>query len=115
MPSSLAIAKKKFETDLQKLLYDAYYAAECTFLLGGDADPVIDQRINKDSDEAFKKKSDTFAKNAAPPLADAIYNYILEMKIDLTPEGTLIAPQAPSGALPVQGISSTMTGGIKVS
>lgn len=107
---TLAGAKPKLEEDLKKLLEDSFYEAEMTaFNSGGKADPRIIAMVNQEMNKASRKKAKKFAEEAYKPLAEAIYNFVLEIGIDLIPTGKLIAPQAPSGALPIQGTASTKT------
>lgn len=107
---TLAASKPKLEQDIKKLLEDACYEAEMTMINGGSkADPRIVAKIQKDMDAASRKKARKFAEKAYKPLAEAIYNFVKEIGINLTPKGTLIAPQAPAGALPITGTASTST------
>jgi hypothetical protein len=77
---------------------------------GADIDAGIAARIKNDIIEpANRKKAQKFAENAYKPLAQAIYDFVMEIGITLTPRGTLLAPQAPSGTLPVTGAASTTT------
>lgn len=112
---TLAASKPKLEQDLKKLLENASYEADMTMACDkGEADPRISAKLNKDMSEACRKKAKKFAEEAYKPLAQAIYDFVMEIGINLTPRGTLIAPQAPSGALPVQGVASTSTQDITV-
>jgi hypothetical protein len=108
---TLAGAKPKLEADLKKLLEDALYEAEMSMLNeGADIDLGIAARIKNDIImPANRKKAQKFAEQAYKPLAQAIYDFVSEIGITLTPKGTLIAPQAPSGALPITGAASTTT------
>lgn len=112
---TLAAAKPKLETDLKKLLEDSFYEAEMTaFNEGGDADPRIMVMVKQEMDKAAHKKAKKFADKAYKPLAEAIYKFVLEIGIDLIPTGKLIAPQAPSGSLPITGTASTATSDFKI-
>ena len=107
---TLAAAKPKLEADIKKLLEDSFYEAEMTaFNMGTDADPRIIAMVQQEMDKASRKKAQIFAARACMPLAKAIYEFVLEIGIDLIPTGMLMAPQAPSGTLPITGKASTMT------
>ena len=107
---TLAAAKPKLEEDIKKLLEDSFYEAEMTaFDMGCDADPRITAMVQQEMDKASRKKARKFAEEAYKPLAKAIYEFVLEIGIDLIPTGMLLAPQASSGTLPVTGKASTMT------
>lgn len=108
-------AKPKLEQDLKKLLEDASYEADMSMLQeNGDVDPRIAAKVKKDMDAACRKKAQKFAEKAYKPLAQAIYDFVKEIGINLVPKGTLIAPQAPAGALPVTGSASTSTQDITI-
>lgn len=107
---TLIASKPKLETDLKKLLEDASYEAEMTMLGDGkNVDSGVAARVKKDFDTSARKKAQKFAEMAYRPLAQAIYDFVMEIGITLIPKGTLIAPQAPAGALPITGSASTMT------
>ena len=113
---TLAGARPKLEKDIKKLLEDSFYEAEMTALdEGGDADPRIIAMVKQEMDKASRKKAQKFAEEAYKPLAKAIYEFVLEIGIDLIPTGKLMAPQAPSGTLPVTGTASTTTSDFKIS
>ncbi len=101
-------AKPKLETDLKKLLEDALYESEMTMVNGCD-EPRIAAKVKQVLDKAAREKAKKFAEKAYQPLAKAIYEFVKEIGITLTPKGTLIAPQAPAGALPITGTASTTT------
>ena len=108
-------AKPKLEQDLKKLLEDASYEADMAMLLeDGSVDSRIAAKIKSDMDKACRKKAQKFAEKAHKPLAQAIYDFVKEIGINLVPKGTLIAPQAPSGSLPVTGSASTSTQDITI-
>lgn len=112
---TLAGAKPELESNIKKLLEDAFYEAEMTALdSGGDADPRIMAMVKQEMDKASRKKAQKFANEAYKPLAEAIYKFVLEIGIDLIPTGKLMAPQAPSGTLPIVGSASTMTSDFKI-
>lgn len=107
---TLAASLPKFNADLFKSIQDAMYEAYMSSLDKGDnVDPAIAARIRADMEIAARKYALTFAKKLAPALADNIYKFVSEIGIILTPKGTLIAPQAPAGALPITGVASTTT------
>ena len=81
---------------------------------GDDVDPTISATITADMEIAARKYSMKFASVLAPRLADAIYKFVSEIGINLSPKGTLLAPQAMSGVLPVTGTASTSTKDIVV-
>lgn len=109
-------AKPEFETQLKKAFKQAAYDAFMTTLVDGkNVDPAINASIRKDMMSAAEKYSDTFSDTIYQPIADAIYKFVLEIGIQLTPKGTLIAPQAPSGSLPITGTASTATSDFIVS
>lgn len=112
---TLAASKPKLEQDLKKLLEDACYEAEMSMLMdNGEVDPRIAAKIKLDMDMACRKKAQKFAEKAHKPLAQAIYDFVIEIGINLVPKGTLIAPQAPAGSLPVTGSASTSTQDITI-
>ena len=105
---TLGASKPKLEQDIRKILEDAFYEAEMTTKDdGGEA--RITSMVNELLDKTSRKKAQTFADKAYQPLAQAIYDFVSEIGITLTPKGTLMAPQAISGILPVTGIASTTT------
>lgn len=114
MSLTLAGAKPKLQADIMQCAHDAIKEAYMTSISSGEADPVIATKIKADAQIASEKYATEFAKSLAPKLADAIYNFVKEISITLTPTGTLIAPQAPAGSLPVTGVSGTEIGDIKV-
>lgn len=102
---TLAGAKPKLEEDIKKLLEDSFYKAEMTALdEGGDADSRIIAMVKQEMDKASRKKAQEFANKAYKPLADAIYDFVKEIGIDLIPKGTLTSPTGPVG-----GSASTKT------
>lgn len=112
---TLAASKPKLEQDLKKLLENASYEAELTMILDNSSvDPRIASKIKSDMDKACRKKAQKFAEKAYRPLAQAIYDFVVEIGINLVPKGTLIAPQAITGALPITGSASTSTQDITI-
>lgn len=104
-----------FKNQLYNCLKDSMYETWMATLESGDnVDPSITATIQKDMDIAAKKYSEVFAARLAPPLSQAIYNFIMEIGINLTPKGSLMAPQATTGILPVTGSASTTTQDITV-
>ncbi len=107
---TLEKAKPKLEQDLKKLLEDASYEADMSMLIeNSSVDPRIAAKIKKDMDAACRKKAQKFAEKAYKPLAQAIYDFVLEIGITLTPKGTLMCPQSPAGMNPITGTASTTT------
>lgn len=112
---TLAASKPKLEQDLKKLLYDAFYEAEMSmFNDASSADSRIIASAKQSMTKASQDKANKFADKAYKPLAQAIYDFVMEIGINLVPAGTLIAPQAPTGALPITGSASTSTKDITV-
>ena len=112
---TLAASIPQFNADLNRCLNDAMYEAFMTSLgKGDDVDPTISATITADMEIAARKYSMKFASVLAPRLADAIYKFVSEIGINLSPKGTLLAPQAISGVLPVTGTASTSTKDIVV-
>lgn len=112
---TLAASKPKLEQDLKKLLEDASYEADMSILIeNGSVDPRIATKVKSDMDAACRKKAKKFAETAYKPLAQAIYDFVIEIGINLVPKGTLIAPQAPAGTLPITGSASTSTQDITI-
>lgn len=108
---TLISSKPKLEQDLKKILEDSMYEADMTSLLDGDGvEPSIAAKIRKDMDAACRKKAQKFAERAYGPLAQAIYDFVKEIGITLTPTGLLMAPQAVSGILPVTGTATNLQG-----
>lgn len=108
--NTLAASKPKLEQDLKRLLEDASYQADMSMLIEDKSvDSRIAAKVKADMDKACRKKAKKFAETAYRPLAQAIYDFVSEIGITLTPKGTLIAPQAPTGALPITGSASTTT------
>lgn len=111
---TLAASKPKLEQDLKKLLEDACYESEMTmFNENTDADPRIVATVRNTMDEAAHKKAKKFAEQAYQPLAQAIYDFVMEIGINLVPKGTLLAPPGIAGG-PVTGSASTSTQDITI-
>ncbi|MDE7346045.1 MAG: hypothetical protein K2N48_04790 [Muribaculaceae bacterium] len=111
---TLAASKPKLEQDLKQLLENAFYESEMTAFSAGKGDPRISAAVKKTMDAGARKKAQKFAEKAYKPLAQAIYDFVIEIGINLVPKGTLIAPQAPAGALPITGSASTSTQDITI-
>lgn len=106
---TLVGALPTFTSDLKKSLSEAARKAFLSTLSQGDVDPAIAATIKGDMEKSARVFGETFASSLAPELAKNIYNYIMEIGITLTPKGTLLAPQAPSGVLPITGSASTLS------
>lgn len=104
MPKTLKGALPLLQADLTKALTKASYEAFMTTMNGG-GDKTMGPVIEKQITQAGVTFANKFAQELAEPLSKAIYNFTKEMGIILTPSGSLIAPQAVSGALPVTGTS----------
>lgn len=111
---SLVAAKPILQQKIQECAYEAMYEAFMSTMLGGKADPAISLKIENDMKMAGQKYAQKFSEKIAPKLAQAIFNFVFDISISLTPAGSLLAPQAPTGVLPVQGVSSTEIGDITV-
>lgn len=105
---TLAAAKPKLEQDIKKILEDALYEAEMTTMSEGE-EPRISAMVKSLLEQTSKKKAQKFAEQVCTPMAEAIYKFVSEIGITLTPKGTLMAPQSSSGILPVSGTASTTT------
>lgn len=105
--------KPKLEQNLKMHLHDAAKAA----FLESKSGASSDQQATCDANtEQFAEKFATkFANEAAPKLAQDIFDFCMGIEIVLAPASQgLIAPQAPSGTLPVQGSASTSAGDFSV-
>lgn len=108
-------AKPKLEQDLKKLLEDACYEADMSMLIeNSSVDPRIASKVKSDMDAACRKKAQKFADTAHKPLAQAIYEFVKEIGINLVPKGTLLCPQSPAGVNPITGQASTSTQDITI-
>lgn len=105
---TLGASKPKLEQDIRQILEDAFYEAEMTTKDDG-GESRITAMVNDLLDKTSRKKAKTFADKAYQPLAQAIYDFVMEIGVTLTPKGTLMAPQATTGILPVTGTASTTT------
>ena len=111
---TLAASKPKLEQDIKKLLEDACYESEMTAFATGKGDPRIVAAVKKSMEQGARKKAQKFAEKAYQPLAQAIYDFVMEIGINLSPKGTLLCPQSPAGVNPVTGMASTSTQDITV-
>lgn len=103
MPKTLAGALPEFQKNLRDNIQKAAMDAFMSTVQSGGGDSQMNGAIEKQYSKASKKFADTFADSLAKPLAKTIMDFVLETGIIMTPTGTLIAPQAMSGALPVTG------------
>lgn len=100
----------QFTKDLTDCLSKAGKEAFLSTLSSGDdVDPAVATTIKADMELAATKFGMKLATTLAPDLSQAIYKFVSEIGITLTPKGTLLAPQAPSGVLPIMGTASTMS------
>lgn len=107
---TLAASLPTLQADLLNCLKKASYEAFKTTALSGDnVDPTISATISADMENAATQFSVKFASELSQPMAQAIYNFVSEIGIVLTPTGLLMAPQAPAGSLPIVGSASTTT------
>lgn len=111
---TLQAAKPILEQQLKAILMKAMLDAEMEGVSSGSADPAIAAKVQADMLQASTKKAQKFADSAAAQLANAIYSFVSEIGIILAPKGTLQAPQAPAGTLPIVGVASTTTQDITV-
>ena len=111
---TLAASKPKLEQDLKTLLEDSFYESEMTAFSTGKGDPRISAAVKKTMDEGARKKAQKFAEKAYKPLAQAIYDFVMEIGINLVPKGTLLCPQSPAGVQMVTGQASTSTQDITI-
>lgn len=94
----LISAKPTLQTDIQKLMYDAAREAYLTSQETGDADPIISKRMKQDQEKAADRFAKAFSNSCCQPLADAIYKFVKEIGITLTPSGALISTSIMSPA-----------------
>lgn len=107
-------AKPKLEQDLKKLLEDASYDADMSMIIeDASVDSRIMAKVKSVMDEACRKKAKKFAETAYKPLAQAIYDFVKEIGINLVPKGTLLSPPGITGG-PVTGTASTTTQDITI-
>lgn len=80
MGIGLSAAKSKLEIDVEKALTDAFYASYIF-----------------DPGEVGKEKASRFAKKAAKPITEAIYNFITQAQITGTINGIVngVSPVGP--------------------
>lgn len=98
----LISAKPTLQTDIQKLMYDAAREAYLTSQETGDADPIISKRMKQDQEKAADRFAKAFSNSCCQPLADAIYKFVKEIGIIMTPSGALISTSIMSPS-PVAG------------
>lgn len=100
----LSTAKPKLETDIQKSVKDAFKAAYLTQFINSGSGP-IDSYMQKQFEEASEEFANTASKLIMKPLAQAIYDFVMEIGITTLPGSTLIssAPGSPvTGLVPPQ-------------
>ena len=94
MAKTLAASKPILEQDL----YKAFYDAKMTLY---NADPSMNS-CNNEAHDAIKKAADKFAKTLSKDMAQAIYDFVMEISIQATVTGTVIAPSGPcTGVIPI--------------
>lgn len=106
MPKTLIVAKSQLSLDLKKVLREAAYEAQITCKSDG-ADKEIRSALHRRIDEAAMKFAEKFADTAHKPMAEAIYNFVKEIGIVVTPMGTLISatPGSPvTGTVPMNNV-----------
>lgn len=99
MPITLIGAKPKLEIDLKRILQKAAEEAFKTANKGDGSDMQIESYVDNAIKDAAKKFSEKFAEEAYKEMANAIYEFVREIGITMTPsKGTLVA-----GIVPVTG------------
>lgn len=114
MSKTLTASIPTLQKDIFDCAKEAMYEAFMTTINSDGADPRIAAAVKKNADIAAQKYASKFAEKISPKMARAIYDFVKEISITLIPAGSLIAPQAPTGSLPVTGTSSTEIGDITV-
>lgn len=100
----LISAKPQLESDLKQALYDsAYQALLVTFSQSSENEAVINDFAKTEIDQSAKDFAKKFSDLASKPVAEAIYNFVLEIGIMASPKGTLMAPPGTTGG-PVTGV-----------
>lgn len=98
MPITLERAKPKLESDLRRILQKAAEEAFKTANKGDGSDMQIESYVDNAIKDAAKKFSEKFAEEAHKEMANAIYEFVREIGITMTPKSTLVA-----GVVPVTG------------
>ena len=93
MGKTLAASKPILEQDLYNAFYDAYMTQY-------HADPSLNS-CNNDAKSAIEKSADKFSKSLSKDMAQAIYDFVMEIGIQANASGVVIAPSGPcTGVIP---------------
>ena len=93
MGKTLAASKPILEQDLYNAFYDAYMTQY-------NADPSMNS-CNSDAKSAIEKSADKFSKSLSKDMAQAIYDFVMEISIQANASGVVIAPSGPcTGVIP---------------
>ena len=105
MGKTLGVAKTELEQKLKKAFFDAGYSAYMTQYQPN----AIPEAQKYDEDDSLKKLQEKLAtdyanelsESLAKDMAEAIYNFVKEIGIQITIPPTVIAPSGPcTGAIP---------------
>ena len=93
---TLVGAKPILEQELYQAFYDAYMTQH-------DPNEVSEAgKYDSDKESAMQDMADAFSKSLSKDMAQAIYNFVMEIGIQVTDVSTVIAPSGPcSGAIPM--------------
>lgn len=91
----LKTAKPILESQLKTILYNAAYEAMTSQMEIGEADPMMKEKYDANFREASVKFAQTFSETACKPMAQAIYDFVMQIGITMSPHGTLISPHGP--------------------
>ena len=91
----LKTAKPILESQLKTILYNAAYEAMISQMEAGEADPMMKEKYDMNFRTAAMKFAQAFSETACKPMAQAIYNFVMQMGITMTPQGTLMSPHGP--------------------
>lgn len=103
MPKTLIVAKSELALDLKKILRKAAYEAQITCKRDG-ADKDIQSTLHQKIDEAAMEFAEKFAEVSHKDLSEAIYHFVKEIGVVITPAGSLISatPGSPvTGVIPM--------------
>jgi len=90
----LKSALPKLQGDIEKILIDSLYEAQMSVFKANGSEPVIDTYCNTTLQESAMSYAKKAAEKASQPLAEAIYNFVMEIGILAVPK-SLTAPNGP--------------------
>ena len=76
----LKSALPKLQSDIEKILIDSLYEAQMSVFKANGTEPVIDTYCNTTLQESAMNYAKKAAEKASQPLAEAIYNFAMEIR-----------------------------------